>query len=291
MLKSLKIKNFQKFSKMLLEFSPTLTTIIGSSDSGKSSLFRALQWVVLNKPSGVGFLKHGTADTRVRLTTDTHRIERSRIASDNAYFLDGNKYKSFSTGVPEDLQTALGMTALNFQSQHEPLFWFSLTPSALSAEINRLVDLESIDYVNKKLRAKERSVSHQIEKKEEFIAADTKELRALEGLEDLDEALTKIEELAKSKERLERELLHLERNADLFDELIRSTSSLKAKATEIQKIAGLEAELEALDRSLDDLRTLANEIGASMERLKVLEQRYDKAKESSEVCPSCGKPL
>ena len=291
MLKTLRIKNFQKFGKMLLEFSPTLTTIIGSSDSGKSSLFRALQWVVLNRPTGVGFVKHGATDTRVRLTTDRHRIERSRIASDNAYFLDGKKYKSFSTSVPEDLQNALGMTSLNFQSQHEPLFWFSLNPSALSTEINRLVDLESIDYVNKKLRAKERAVSLEIEKKQESLAANAKELRAIEGIEDIDNELAAIEAMVKSDERMGRALARLEQNADLFDELVQSTAALKEAADELVSIACLESELESLDRSLKYLTDLDVMIRACQDKLKSIDQEYSEALTASKVCSTCGRPL
>jgi chromosome segregation ATPase len=291
MLKTLRIKNFQKFDKMLLEFSPTLTTIIGSSDSGKSSLFRALQWVVLNRPSGVGFIKHGTDDTRVRLTTDRHRIERSRIGSDNAYFLDGEKYKSFSTSVPEDLQKALGMTSLNFQSQHEPLFWFSLSPSALSSEINRLVDLDSIDYVNKKLRAKDRSVSLQIEKRQESIETCSKALRALEGIEDLEQDWSEIEKMVQSLKQIEIAIDYLEQSAVLLDKLITSTSTLKGVHAELELLAGLETELEEIDRSLKDLSVLSSEINLSRSAVRALTQDYEKALTSSKVCPTCGKTV
>jgi DNA repair exonuclease SbcCD ATPase subunit len=291
MLKTLRIKNFQKFGSIRLEFSPTLTTIIGSSDSGKSSLFRALQWVVLNRPTGVGFVKHGTNDTRVRLTTDHHRIERSRIASDNAYFLDGKKYKSFSTSVPEDLQKASGMTLLNFQSQHDPLFWFSLSPSALSAEINRLVDLESIDYVNKKLRAKEKTASLEIEKKQEVLALNAKELRALEGIEELDEELTIIETLVRHDEQISRLLSRLEQNADLFDDLVQNTAVLKEAASELEEVARLEYELESVDRSFKDLTRLDAEISECVDNLKTIKHDYSEAMKTNKECPTCGRPL
>jgi hypothetical protein len=59
-------------------------------------------------------------------------------------------------GVPDNIATALNVNSLNFQSQHDAPFWFSLSSGELSRELNELVNLQAMDaaleYLNKKLR-------------------------------------------------------------------------------------------------------------------------------------------
>jgi len=54
------IKNFQSHEETELQFSSGVNVIVGSSDSGKSAILRALKWVVQNKPSGTAFFTEGS---------------------------------------------------------------------------------------------------------------------------------------------------------------------------------------------------------------------------------------
>jgi len=55
MIKYLQIQNFQSHKDSLLEFDPGVNVIVGSSDSGKTAVIRALRWLVWNRPSGDAF--------------------------------------------------------------------------------------------------------------------------------------------------------------------------------------------------------------------------------------------
>jgi len=70
MIKQLTIKNFQSHKKTKLEFSDGVNIIIGQSDSGKTAIIRALNWVVNNKPSGDSFRSHWGGDTNVEITME-----------------------------------------------------------------------------------------------------------------------------------------------------------------------------------------------------------------------------
>lgn len=292
MLKTLRLKNFQKFAKFILEFSPTFTTIVGTNDKGKSTLFRAIQWVALNRPTGTGFRKHGSNDTRVRLTTLEHRVDRSRIGSENAYSIDGEKYKSFGASVPEDVQRALGsMDSMNFQSQHDPLFWFTLTPAQLSAEINKLVDLESIDYVNKRLRVIEKNATWLIEGAEKQITEYEKSLAEIENLDTIEGELKSLEKWSSQLDELDLEHAGLEEDADSFELLNESIEVLREARSDLETIAKLESNVLEQDRYHDRLSALFHDWRETTAEIESLKKKHAKVQASEKKCPTCGKPL
>lgn len=145
MLESLTIQNFQKHEALKVEFSPTITTIIGSTDAGKSALLRALRWACLNQPQGDGFKKVGTEEVQCKIHADDFVVRRTRSPSENLYELNGSRLKPGGSGVPEPIQKALNVGPINFQGQHDASFWFSLTAGEVSRELNTVVDLEIID--------------------------------------------------------------------------------------------------------------------------------------------------
>jgi exonuclease SbcC len=67
MIDSLSIQNFQSHEKTELEFDEGINIIIGQSDSGKSAILRALNWVVNNKPNGEAFKSNWGGDTKVKI--------------------------------------------------------------------------------------------------------------------------------------------------------------------------------------------------------------------------------
>jgi len=156
MIEKITIENFQKHRKSVFEFDP-VTTFVGPSDTGKSAIMRALRWVMLNEPDGDSFVSYGAKGCTVRLYVDGHVIVRRRGGSKNEYELDGEVYKAFGRGgVPEQIAEILRVTPINFQSQHDLLYWLQLNGADLAKALNRVVDLEIIDAslveVNKRLR-------------------------------------------------------------------------------------------------------------------------------------------
>jgi chromosome segregation ATPase len=145
---SLHLRNFQKHGNLRVVFDKHITSIIGDSDKGKSTILRALRWVCLNKPAGNRFLRHGAKSVSVKLVlTDGTVIQRSYGPHGHVYKLDGQPYKAFGRNVPEPIQAALRLDNVNFQWQHEGPFWFSSTPGEVARQLNAIVDLRAIDTV------------------------------------------------------------------------------------------------------------------------------------------------
>ncbi len=70
MIKSAKLINFQSHIDSLLEFHSGVNSITGQSDSGKSSILRAINWVIHNKPSGDAFIIQNSSGTKMSYIDD-----------------------------------------------------------------------------------------------------------------------------------------------------------------------------------------------------------------------------
>lgn len=145
MLERLYIQNFQVHDKLVVEFDPGITTIVGPSDVGKSAIIRALRWVCTNTPGGDEFVRTGTRGTTVRLFVDGHEVTRRRGGDVNEYLLDGSRYVSFGRTVPEAILDILNTGEVCWQRQHDAPYWFSSTPGEVSRELNAVVNLGIID--------------------------------------------------------------------------------------------------------------------------------------------------
>jgi len=198
MFEKLKLKNFQAHSKRTVEFDEKVTTIVGSSDSGKSAIIRALQWVCCNQPQGSAFIREGEKEAVVRLEVDGQVIIRRRTASVNEYRLGESKLKSFGASVPDKVADLLNLNQINTQAQHDSPFWFSETSGAVSRRLNEVVDLQIIDssLQSSKSRVKRERTAEELA--EERLVAVRKEAEELKWVEDADSLLVAVE--SKQKE-------------------------------------------------------------------------------------------
>lgn len=145
MVERLHIENFQAHRDLDIKLDPHVTTIIGPSDVGKSSIIRAITWLATNKPAGRDFIREGADKAVVTLTIDDIDIVRTRGKSLNEYRRGGNVYKAFGNDVPPDVSELLNLDSINFQGQHDAPFWFSETAGEVSRQLNDIVDLGIID--------------------------------------------------------------------------------------------------------------------------------------------------
>lgn len=180
----LHIKNFQAHADLLIEFGPGPTVICGTSDRGKSSIFRALRWVCTNKPNSDGFIRWGTTLCEVTLCVDGHTITRARGKGVNTYTVDGRELKGFGVNVPQEVSEILGLDAggLNWQKQIEAHLWFHDQSSTVINEINRLVDLSIIDTATSRMAAEHRTAQTRVTHCAEELTRTKQQYQKLQGV-------------------------------------------------------------------------------------------------------------
>lgn len=145
MIQSLAIHNFQSHRDTTLDLVPGINIIVGQSDSGKSSILRALRWLLWNRPSGDAIRSHWGGDTSVYAEINEHQVSKVRTDHNNLYHLDRDSFTAFGADVPEEIQRACNITDVNFQSQLERPFLLDSTPGQVAAYLNSIADLSVID--------------------------------------------------------------------------------------------------------------------------------------------------
>ena len=159
-IKNIELKNFQKHKLLRLEFCDTVNVIAGKTDSGKSSVIRALQWVMYNDPQGECVRRVGTKETSVTIELDSGVLVR-RIRSDsaNAYSIVRNEvecqYDAIGRGnVPDDVERLLGCHAvvvgkekifLNISQQFDSSFLLSWPATQRARMLNAVTKCDCID--------------------------------------------------------------------------------------------------------------------------------------------------
>jgi DNA repair exonuclease SbcCD ATPase subunit len=235
MIKTVEIINFQSHKHTKAEFTAGTNVIIGASDAGKSAVFRAINWVISNRPLGDAFRSEWGGDTRVILeTTEGDIIERVKSNTRNEYIINGNSLKAFGSEVPEQVNNLLQIDLCNIQSQMDMPFLLANTPGEAARMLNQAASIDEIDIALSEVKKAHDQISRSIKYDEGQLKSD---MDAMEQYQNLPELETKISEVE------EKEACRVEKSGD--------------KATLALKIAGLECLLVQLHR----LATLPSIIG------------------------------
>jgi len=294
MIERLQIKNFRVHKKLDIDFSPLVNCIIGRNAVGKSTILRAINWVVRNKPAGDSVINWNADKTAVRLTIDGNKITRTKGRAVNTYKLNKEKpYKAFRNDVPKNIEKIINLSDINFQGQHEAPFWFCETAGEISRQLNAIVNLEAMDNTLKNIASalRESQIIIKVTKKrlEEIITQQksftyVKEMN--EDLERVEYAQTLYQEKASELPRL-RDILGLVQlyrlNRDNAAE--RTTGGKKAllKGRIYQKIVVQAENLSKMVKSSISLKEKKCRIEKDLRRHK-----REIHKIVGERCPLCG---
>ena len=157
MFTSLDIQNFQAHDSTKLDFHPGMNVIVGSSDSGKTAILRALELVRTNQPDGMRHISHWARERTkagkirltdrmsVKLTTDKGTIERFRDEKENGYSVNGNSLLAIGEGIPDSVSNFLNLSDVNVSKQHDPHFFLSWSPPVISRYLNGICGMGILD--------------------------------------------------------------------------------------------------------------------------------------------------
>jgi len=125
-IRRIELIDFQSHEHTRLDLTDGVNVLVGMSNVGKSSVLRAILWVLTNRPSGTGMIRKGAKEARVIIETDSFTVERVRGPKLNGYLLAqggvGTQYNVIGKDVPEPVMQALNMSGLNVHAQFDPFF-------------------------------------------------------------------------------------------------------------------------------------------------------------------------
>ena len=279
----IKIQNFQKHTKLKIELD-RITSFCGESDLGKSAIIRALRWVCLNQPQGDGFITDGASGVHVQLVAEEHTIGRKRTKNENLYRLDGEDYKSFGSGIPDPIQQILNVSEINFQGQHDPPFWLSLSPGEVSRQLNAIVDLGIIDKALAGIKSKVRSATETVKVCNERLKQAETKRDDLAWVKDCQEEFTKVQELDATRTHRRAKAGQLRTMRDNLHALEQTRHKASSQALASQNLVKLGARLIDGKRQVGDLQRIISECRRLQQIEKPDTETLDKsAKQISEI--------
>lgn len=269
--KTLQLENYQAHKNTSVNLTSGLNIIIGESDTGKSSILRALRKLIRDVPSGKDHINKDSTSMKISLTIvddigHEYTIIRQVTPSKNLYYLNEQEFGGFGREIPKEIQDALEMFLielengekidLHFFDQHDMPFMVAKGAAGIRSKLlGRIAGLHTLDRgivnVNKDIRAGNSTLKIKFKNKDELQqnvdnAKDTTKGYALH---------------AKCKTLLQKNIKDLA----ILTELIRLQEHL---LTVVNKGKALKKELDLIPEVNVDFQKLRNDI----QRLKTLQK-------------------
>ncbi|MHA1922100.1 MAG: AAA family ATPase, partial [Candidatus Heimdallarchaeota archaeon] len=270
----LEITNFQSHKNTILEFHPGTNVILGQSDVGKSSIIRAINWAVSNRPSGDSFRANfSKSNTEVGIEFNSGYIVREKGKVFNGYVTEKDSYKALRTDVPQEIKDITQMQEVNIQPQYKSYFLLDETPGNVAKAFNSVSGLEEMDASLKNINSKVRATSSALAINLKETVAIEEQIKSMKWLSPAEKKLQKIEE----------EEAGLQRTfgiCNMVKELVGSIIKQQSKLKELPDFSALPKikEIFELDQNIDEKINSTNKIHdllESLSKLQTKQKRYN----------------
>ncbi len=263
MIKSIGLHNFQSHKDTRLEFHKGVNVVVGNSATGKTAILRALKWVMFNKPKGDSFRSHWGGDMAVDLAVDNGIVARTKSKTTNGYSLNGESYKAFGQGVPDEITTALNMDSVNVQYQFDTHFLLSNSPGEVAQYLNRIVGLDAIDRGMSNIASKSRKIEQELSYAKKMLEEDEERLTGFDYLAEAEKDIDQLEKLQEEQQNLlnkKTKLFLLIGEVEIVENNLVDIPDLEKAFDNVERIARLEEKWKMATDKQDDLIQLLNNI-------------------------------
>lgn len=297
MIEKIELKNFQSHKHSKLKLDPGVNIIIGSSDSGKSAIIRALRWLVWNRPLGDAFRSNWGGDTSILIKTPDNIIERFKGKGGDKYTLFHDdefeliELKAFGTDVPEEIKQALNISEINIQNQHDNSFLLSETSGEVSRHFNKIANIDQIDSslaivkrwisdLTKEKENQESNIEDYENQLENFKYLDKfeAEIEVLESIENeknlIANKLTALSKLIINLENVEKEIADSSKILIIENDVINIIKSYKEKTNLIKEYKILKNSIQSIFSIFKEIKEL-NKLISNEKEIEEILNLYD----------------
>ncbi|NOR27651.1 MAG: hypothetical protein GQ540_03870 [Lutibacter sp.] len=276
MLKTIKIKNVQNHKNTELILHPNVNIISGSSNMGKSAIFRAVDIVLNNSPNrysrympwDLAKKKKTKEITNIDLVFEgdegfpdgTVNRQRNKSNTINDYNIPTieDSLNSFGHNPPDEVKDFLSLEDYSFRDQEHKYFFINEKSSERARMINRATDLSIIDQTQIEADANIKRIDSKIKISNSNIKDFNKSLLKYENLDKVQVLITKLDDFIKIHNKLEDDLNLCDKiSADLnknnitvhkLSLFIKSEQKLKVNKDKIDKYQMLEQDSNQVNK-------------------------------------------
>lgn len=287
-IKKIQLKNWQKHIDLALNFVDDVNVISGLSNTGKSSIRRAIDWVCFNANiSENDYRTEGTSETSVKIWLDNDFvIERIRSNSINRYILskegcEDRLFDKFGSDIPEEIQQVLQVNEIEIENEKINLniaeqltlpFLLDKPASFRAKLFNKLTGNELLDKLFKECNKENLHISKEIKETEQNITSQEENLALYsEKYKNLKNKLNTIKEqydklkediaIYENLKELSSKIKTNKENKDFIDFKVsqiktvaeEKIASIKTKIESFKKIQELSYEIEAINEDIEKI--------------------------------------
>jgi exonuclease SbcC len=290
-LKKLVLYRFQKHKKKTIRFDPHVTTIVGDTNSGKSTIVRALRYLYLNHPSGKNYSYNRKGRFRIRVFFDDQRITRVKSKRTNTYQIGSQTpLKAVGVGkVPPAVADLVKVSDLNFQQQIDPPFWFTETAGKVSKKLNEIVNLGKIDRTLDNVAKKLRKAKSEVEITSERLEEARERKKDLNWVPEFHRRVKRLEMLSRKRAdvaikrsqiaSLIKDVSDIKRRIDRASKAILYADKVSRAGARALELTGRRKQLENLLKEINDSSEIAKHIVPDIGNLEGVRGEADKAAE------------
>ena len=265
----LRVRNFEALKKFDVDLGG-VTVIVGETNSGKSSIVRALKKVLYND-RGVPEITHGESSCSIGIDYNGHQVTWKRTGDGSiVYKLDDKTYHRASD-TPQPIKDVLGLVEVgngvrvNLSEQFKSLFLINMTGSQLADMIGCLFDLEKanklMEILSKELRDFKKRGEVLSDEKDSLVKPDTERIDFLE--KNINKYYSASEDKRELGEDLEK-LLELIGKKKVFNKVDKLHKNFNMDDLDTSRISGI----DKLMRGKNSLESLRNHYVQMMDELK-----------------------
>ncbi len=287
MIKSLELKGYESHQDSKLEFHNKLNLIIGTSNTGKSSIVKSIRWLVDNLPNGEGMINHQLKSCSViGKFNENDSIEKVKSSKENKYVVNKKTLDAIRQSVPDEVKEVTKFTDLNIQGQFDNFFLLQEYPGEVARKLNEIIELQIMDEAIKKVKSKVSKRSQDIKYMQKEIEDITKDIEKFNWVENANESLKEIEELNQKKDKIQKEYSELQQmeiellNIDFQLEKFRN---LGLKKEQTSQLSSLFEDTKEKDFSYRDLLLYNNDLIFHDKELEKYRDIKEKAKRVEEL--------
>jgi exonuclease SbcC len=251
MIRSIRIRNFRTYLDKKIDFANGINLIIGVSNSGKSNVLRAIQWVRQNRPLGLKVKNRYAAkknDVVVEITTtegSTVKLEKNTDGAIYSLEMNGNvqEFQGMDKAVPIEITKELNLSETNIAEQLDQHFLITSTAGEVARSMNTITHIEDVDKWVKSLTTK--------------INTKTKEIDFISGLiKDNEDKLSDYADL----DIMETDVKRLEASEAVYNDLSSTFNALSELIALIENTTTKIEPLRAFIKAKSTVELLSNGI-------------------------------
>jgi DNA repair protein SbcC/Rad50 len=191
----LELEGFQAYKNSVITFEKGINIIIGDSNAGKSSIARAINFVV-NNISNENIINYDCEEVKVKLHIENNTIEKVKSKKDNYYVINNdsdNKLDKVGQTVPEIVKELTNFTDINIQTQFEKFFLLQDSAGDVMKKLNQYINLSLVDESIKKIKNKVNEKNREILFEEREVEKLKIEVKKYNNLEEFESKLLEVE--------------------------------------------------------------------------------------------------